>query len=469
MLTDIVRRTIRKYQMLESGAGVLIGVSGGADSVALMLALKELRYEVEAVHVEHGIRGKDSELDMEYVRKLCGDVGIPLVTERIDAPAMAAEMGLSLEETARRMRYRIFDRYAEGRPIAVAHNLGDMAETMIWNLARGSGIAGMGSIPPVRGRIIRPLLETPRSEIESYLTARGIEWRQDETNADESITRNRIRHTVMPALKVLNPKAEQHIAMACMDLRESERFLAQLTDDALAQMFRVSGEEAVLYLENWDAQDEYMKRRILRSVIAALPGIRISGEDAALKDISRVHVEELAALCTNACGKMVYLPRDLRAVRQEDSVRFYREGAEIEWDGPLFNAAWKDKEEEPVIINHDGIYEVGGLRFECTFTVWEGGAVPQKMFTKWLRYDTITGYLCLRSRRSGDRLVIGSAGQTKKLKSELIDRKIPKAIRNRIPLVALDDHILWIVGQRISRDARVQPGDKCVRISLLEN
>lgn len=199
--------TIEKYQMIQPGGRVLAGVSGGADSVCLLMVLLELQkrmeFEIQVVHVEHGIRGKESLQDAEYVRKLCEQYQVPFLCVSCDIPQMARERKLSTEEAGRLARYEIFEKTARewaADHIAVAHNKNDQAETILWNLARGSGLDGAAGIRPVRGKIIRPLLECGREEIEAYLRQKGIVWREDATNQGLDYTRNIIRNQILPEM-----------------------------------------------------------------------------------------------------------------------------------------------------------------------------------------------------------------------------------------------------------------------------
>lgn len=204
-----VQNFIREQKMIMPGDFVIAGVSGGADSVCLFFELlayqKEIPFSMEVVHIEHGIRGQDSLADANYVENLCKEYGVPFHLVSCDIKKMAQESSLTVEEAGRKARYQAFEQAAKksGRSnckIAVAHNLDDQAETILMNLARGSGLRGLGGIRPVRENIIRPLLNTRRSEIEAALRGRQITWRTDETNRQTEYTRNRIRLEILPLL-----------------------------------------------------------------------------------------------------------------------------------------------------------------------------------------------------------------------------------------------------------------------------
>ena len=206
-MLDTVKRTISDYMMLETGENVLVALSGGADSAALLLSLRELGYPVRAFHLNHCLRGAESDRDEAFCRRLCEKLGVELTVERVDIAAAAGDS--AVEETARRIRYARLEHAAHGVKIAVAHNADDNLETMLFHLVRGTGAKGLTGIPPVRGRIIRPLIEVERREIEAFLRERGQDFVTDSTNADTAYTRNRLRQEVVPVLRELNPQAVQ--------------------------------------------------------------------------------------------------------------------------------------------------------------------------------------------------------------------------------------------------------------------
>ena len=348
-----MREATRANRMIERGMKVVVGVSGGADSVCLLAGLVSLREELGislvAVHVEHGIRGEESLADAAYVAELCERWNVKLSVERIDVEAVARERGLTVEEAGRTVRYEVFARIAREQSadrIAVAHNRNDQAETVLWNLARGSGVRGLGGIRPVRGRIIRPLLFTERSEIEAYLRAQGIRWRTDRTNLETAYTRNRIRLELLPWLtERLNVQAVDHIAQAAQRLWEVQDYLeAQTAQAAQRSVFAGSWETGIvpvgraaekpaaerhatktenrgrdsffLYLPEYRRESPLIQKELLKYCL------RLAGGGSGLKDVGSVHLESLQALCEQPCGKACSLPGRMTAVREGEYVRF---------------------------------------------------------------------------------------------------------------------------------------------------
>ena len=230
--------------MLPLGSRVLCAVSGGADSMCLLNWLsynaETLEISVAAAHFEHGIRGDESLRDMAFVEDVCRAMGIQLFIGRGDVPRYAEEKGVGLEEAARELRYEFLKKTAEQNGfdrIATAHNADDNAETVIFNLARGSGAAGICGIPPVRGNIVRPLLETTRTEIERYLEEHGVSHIEDSTNSSQQYSRNKIRLQIMPVLREINPSVSRAILRTGDMLREDNRLLDQLADEFIAGHF----------------------------------------------------------------------------------------------------------------------------------------------------------------------------------------------------------------------------------------
>jgi len=563
-----MKKTVRRFldgAGVRRGDGILAGVSGGADSVCLLYLLASLREEpglrLSVVHVEHGIRGEESEADARFVRELCEGLQVPCRICRADVPRIAAERGLSLEEAGRAVRYSLFEeiRREEGAAwVAVAHNRGDLAETVLWNLARGSGLKGLTGIRPVstlpagsrqihtppgeeavgteevptggeavgteevltgeeavgteevptggaapgaetaaveqengragsgEQRLLRPLLEFSRAQIEAGLTEIGAVWRTDSTNADTAYTRNRIRHSVLPAMAQVNERAAEHIAAAAGQAAAAEDYLERVTQQALAACLvpgpdaKTDGQMAGPAAETDDqvpgpaaqadgclildtaplrALDPYIRSRVLRE------GVRRVMPGESLRDIGAVHIRMLEDLTAGSEGRSADLPGGLHARRSGGCLQ-------------LLRCAWPETDAEAaqicVPITGSGIVEAGGRRFVCE--VLEGEGVPchfpEKRYTKWLAYDTILECdgggepLCIRTRRPGDYLLTGG-GHRQKLKEYLINEKVPREKRGALLLVARGSHVLWVVGGRLSEGAKVRPGDTaCLRISL---
>ena len=483
-----IRNMMKRCRMVSPGQRILAAVSGGADSVCLLAVLHalapELSFSLEAVHVEHGIRGEESLQDCAYVERLCGKLGVRLTVRHIHVPELARQSGRTEEEEARIQRYRIFEETAEqcgAQRVAVAHHLGDQAETVLWNLIRGSGLRGLRGILPVRplrdGQaasplVVRPLLETSREEIEQYLETRGLSYRTDRTNLDKTVTRNKIRHDILPDLIKLNAQAPRHIAQAAEEAAEAEAYLERVTARAAEGCIHCQADgQPVLLLARWQKEEPFIRRRLLRECIR-----RASG-NGSLKDIGAVHVEALMGLACGGGEKSVRLPGELTAVRSYGQIRFLSgaealSGAVLPAAGALY-AQDARPGERWVEVPFPGrqMVHYGGYCFslECGCAGESGICIPKKRFTKWIAYATIaqkeSQKLCFRTRRPGDVLVVRQDGSRKKLSDYLIDEKIPLSLRDRVVLLAIGSEVLWVAGMRISEKARVTPGSAYVKVS----
>lgn len=436
--------TIEKYQMIQPGGRILAGVSGGADSVCLLMVLLELqkrmKFEIQVVHVEHGIRGQESLQDAEYVRKLCEQYQVPFLCVSCDIPQMARERKLSTEEAGRLARYEIFEETARewaADHIAVAHNKNDQAETILWNLARGSGLDGAAGIRPVRGKIIRPLLECGREEIEAYLRQKGIVWREDATNQGLDYTRNIIRNQILPEMaEKLNEKTADHLAVFGTEMRRTEEFLQRLLKTACEKMTEIQPGKVRIEIASFLREDVFLRERVIRTCLKEA--------GCSLKDMRREHVERVVKLAEMQSGRRVELPGGWEARRSFEYLTV--EKASVQ----------EIKSLEEICLKIPGKTETPYGTFETRIFLNENQTIPEKKYTKWLSYDKINADIWLRSRKSGDYLTVNRQGGRKKLKSYFTEEKIPVEERRRTVVAACGSEVLWVVGHRISEAYKVE-------------
>ena len=453
-LYEEVKAFILREKMIAPGETVVAGVSGGPDSVCLLHLLALLRGEMEfglrAAHLEHGLRGEASLADAAFVEDLCRTLNVPCRVRRRDVGALARAAGRSCEEQGRFERYALFEEElaaAGGGKIAVAHNRDDQAETLLLNLARGSGLKGLCGMRPVRGRIIRPLLETGRDRIEAWLSARGIPWRVDETNAGMDFARNRVRQVILPQLKELvNEKAPQHLAAAAGYLQEADDYLEEAADHFLKENAvmqespKRAGVPAGLLAGEAPAAALYILRGLVH--LAA-------GENGA-QGLTGVHYALMKEACALPSGKGFDLPGGLRAAREGELLWLSR------GDGP---AQQEEAAPEPVRISltGDGTYRFGGNLYEVR--VGEPGRfgdfTAQKKYTKVISCDTIQNTVCLRLAGESDRIVIDREGHSVPLREHLKKAKVPLRERDTAVVLADGSRVLWVVGGRIGEDAKV--------------
>ena len=446
-------KVIEKYQMVTPGMHVIAGISGGADSVCLLYVLAQYQkivpFEVTAVHVEHGIRGAESLEDAAFTENLCRSFGIECRIVSIKAEETAREQGVSVEEAGRMERYRIFEEMREEKQadrIAVAHNQNDQAETMLWNLVRGSGLKGLGGIRPVRDHIIRPLLFTSREEIEEILKEADLSWCTDRTNLETDYTRNKIRLSLLPQMQQeLNHQAVRHMAEAALRLQDLQLYLERMRDQAAERCLRQDEGAQILLLEACRTEDSLIVKELLRLMLERCGGLR---------DVGAVHIEMLEQLMQKECGRKNNLPGGITAVREDGILRVYRKKESGNPDG------------SDIRIPVPGRISCGG--WLITTELVESSPellkeiVEEKKYTKWISYDTIINGVEFRTRKTGDYLVINAQGGRKKLKDYLIDQKVPARRREQIRMFADGSHILWVPEGRISMAAKVSPETKKV-------
>lgn len=453
---------IKSNKLIEKGDRIVIGLSGGADSICLLHMLyclyKETDIELVAVHVHHGIRGEEADKDEAFVREFCKGLGVELMVYHYDVKLIAKEEGLSEEEAGRKIRYQSFlEASIENKcnKVAIAHNKNDNAETFLFNLFRGSGIKGLTGINPMVTMktdtgditIIRPLLFVSREDIEGYLENEGLQYQSDLTNFSDLYTRNKIRNRVLAYVKDnINPGVVEHITRAADMLGEAYDFLDKYTSDRFLHIVDESDCSFEYDVDELEKEDIVIQKGIIRKILEKLAG--------RLKDLEEKHVLDILSLGKKQVGRQIHLPYAMIALKKYDRVKIY-----IDSD---YNTEYKNNNNkvEPVEIEIPGrTFLVGcDLYIDAKIFYYEKNETfPQNSCVKWFDCDRIENTLVLRTRKTGDYLQINSQGGRKKLKDYFIDLKIPKEDRDNILLVADGNHILWIMGygNRISENYKI--------------
>ncbi len=446
MLLNEVREYVQKNNMLNDGDRIVVGVSGGADSVCLLKLLCEMKayYNIEliAVHINHGIRGKEAERDKNFTIGICEEWGVECRVYDYDIPKLASMRGTTEEETGRDVRYETFRSLLKEEnynKIAVAHNMGDNCETILFNLCRGSELKGLGGIEAVRNEIIRPLLNTSRDDIEAYLRENGIKYIVDSTNLSNDYGRNKMRNVIIPYLEEnINSKAIEHIVDAGMSALEAYEYLEYQTDNAIKK-YNVDEEYGLISAKIME-EPKLIVKRIIRRVLVCQAG--------RLKDITAVHIKSVMSLFDMEVSKSVNLPYNLKAVRTYEGVRISKNDKKIVSE----NIDFIPEENVEYGIN-------GKMNLKMTvYSVKTGkkvNEIQEKMYTKCFDYDKIKDTLRIRNRLMGDYFIADKNGSRKKLKDYFINEKVPKEDRDEIVLVADGSHILWVIGYRISEYYKV--------------
>lgn len=305
-----IENYIRENGLLEKGDKILLGLSGGGDSMALLSVFSELKEEWElelhGVHVHHGIRGEEADRDEELVRRACEDLQIPYTCYRYDVQKMAREEKMGVEEAGRKARNETFEdvlKKWQGDKIALAHHKNDLAETMLHHLARGTGLRGIGGIRPMSGKIIRPLLCLEKKEIEHYLKEKEIPYGLDSTNLSDSYTRNRIRHQVLNTMvREVNQEAVAHLAEAAEIAWEADEYLRAMSNMHL-EIYSKKTDRGIVLEEEIFKEPHIIRMYVYQRVLELLLGNK--------RDISRVHMKQIETLIKKNVGKKVSLPYEL--------------------------------------------------------------------------------------------------------------------------------------------------------------
>ena len=450
----------KKHKLLDQGDRIVVGVSGGADSVCLLFVLlslqKEYDLKIHVVHVHHGIRPEAGE-DAAYVEKLCLEKGLPFTLVRRDIPTEAKAHGCSEEEAGRKARYEVFEEFLKkegAQKIAVAHNANDRAETMLFHLFRGTGLTGLSSIRPMREQVIRPILCLERAEIEAYLENLCLDYCHDKTNDSDDYTRNKIRHHILPYAEAeIVDGAVGNMVRTADILAETENYIEEQVQKAKAQC--VEATEGLpgyrLRKESFDMLPVFMKKRLLLELLKELsPGH---------KDIAAVHVEDVCRLFREEGNRELHLPYGIRARKQYEEYMLTLDTQTPVSKGfetvsiPLENIG-----QEELVIPLGWGRRIYLKRINVPEKSINQKDIPQNQYTKWFDYDKIVERLELRTRRVGDYFTLksGESLQHKKVKDYMITEKIPKARREEIPLLAEGEHVLWMVGYRISEHYKVE-------------
>ena len=433
-MLDKIRQFAEKYNMLPSGASVVCALSGGADSVFLLACLTELgrklHFSVEALHVNHCLRGEESDRDELFCRELCSQLNVKFTAVSCNVAEYARMNSLSTEEAARRMRYDAFAAHSDGKLIATAHNANDNLETVLLNLARGTALKGIAGIPPVRGNIIRPILTVSRSEIEDWLSKNHFSYVTDSTNLSDDYSRNKIRHSIIPVLEELNGSVVGTSVSSIDALRAENDFIEAETDTAYKSC-RIGNA-----LSGLDGYHQVIRRRCIARLLSEnhLPYSydRLAAADELLINHGKINISG-----------------DWYLVSSGDVLS-------------LENLQPKEKYHESLVcelkFGINSIFQHRIVTVECISAENLGSAVPvNKSFTNYyLDYDKIIGRTFLRNRKFGDRIRLSGRGFTSSVK-KLINEKIPPDKREFLHFI--DDSEGTIFAEGLGIAERVTPDD----------
>jgi tRNA(Ile)-lysidine synthase len=459
-LAERVLDFIQKHRLLADGEKLVVAVSGGADSVCLIHILanlqEELKIKLHIAHLNHQLRGADSDADAEYVTELAQKLGIPATTEKRDVKGYQKEQRLSLEEAAREVRYRFLAQVAKSigsKRAAAGHTKDDHIETILMHLIRGSGTRGMRGLQPSTlwqsGSesliIVRPLLEISHQETEGYCRRYKITPRLDASNLSLSPLRNRVRQQLMPLLESYNPAIAEALLRTGRIADDDISFLDEEVSRLWDKVIRQEGQTLVLDKAAFEPLPTALKRYLLRAAVERLLG--------SAKDVEMRHIEEMMSLTNKPAGKRLNLPGGLNFSVEYDRYLLTPDLAALSPLPPL-------KGEFQIRV--PGETQLPSWRVEAAIVKREEMGDEEDNLTAYLDLAKIGDKLMVRARKRGDRFQPLGLSQPKKLGEFMIDAKIPQAWRGRIPLVCSGEQILWVVGWRLGEKPKVSPYTKRV-------
>ena len=454
MILDQVRKTIARYHMLSEGDCVIVGVSGGVDSVALLSILCGLRddYGLSLVvaHLNHRLRGAESERDEGFVRKIARQFDLSCEVESIAVSGMKRR-GNTLQEAAREARFLFFRRLLRKHradKVALGQTADDQAETMVMRFLRGAGLSGLRGIPPASGEVIHPLIETGRAQLEDYLAGVGLDHVEDSSNRKDVYLRNRVRRHVVPFLEGYNPNLKENLVRMARVLWNEDQYLTRETDRAWCQMTRRHGGAVCVELSPFRSLHPALQFRLLKQAVHG-----VSGADG--KRVAAAHIVGLVNLAaTGRPHGMINLPGGVIARRVYDCLEIRRGRA----------PGVRGFDVSVTLPGTALIAEIGKKLVGEWTEAWDLRESSSQI--AFLDADRVEAVIRVRNRRSGDRFQpLGMTG-SKKIKDCFIDWKIPADQRHQIPLVLSADTIVWVVGYRIGHDVRVTGETK--RVMRLE-
>lgn len=432
---------VREETLFDSGAKILLAISGGADSTALLYMFSKLRSKMRlsllAVHVNHQLRGNDSTTDENFCKELCLHHNIPLIVRKIELK------GKDLENEARNKRFQIFDQILgmyRFDKIATGHHKNDQAETILMNMMRGAGINGMAGIKPSNGKIIHPFLCFSHQELINYLQAENVKWCEDSSNQNTIYKRNLIRNEFIPMIEAnFNPAFVEKIAKQATLFRKTDRLLSEIGENKYKKSLIEQHDSAYIFsipilMKLTDIERYYIFKQVFR-ILAKTD-----------KDFFLHSYEEIMALCRSNGSKSCRLQHGIHVQKQYDELSFV-----------LGENRAPEVIAEPASVDIERSFMV---HMDYRFAFKHLKLMPKDPFVFASHYsividlDKVTMPMCIRPRKAGDRFVVIGMGKEKKLKEFFIDEKVPKYERDKIPIIADEEKIIWVVGHRMNDRVR---------------
>lgn len=450
-MEDKALATICKYKLIEKNDNIVLGLSGGPDSMALLYVLlsakKQMDFNLWIAHINHGVRGAEALKDELFVKELSDSLDLPFFSTRVDMLALAKKEGISAEEAGRKLRYGFFREILKSKgagKIAVAHNKKDQAETLLMRIMRGTGIDGLKGMDFQTDDIIRPILDIDRWEIEKYIEDRNIDTVLDKTNLETIYTRNKVRLELMPYIEEnFNPNIVDTLFRLSENASLDSKFLEAYSLKRYTSLLKSKDESSIVVkYDKFKIEDEAIKRRIIRRAILDLR--------ASLQGIEEIHISSVVNLFDKReTGKRIDLPGDMLArVSYSDLIVEKVQDRDSGVDARLAS--------EYLLKLGKNVLEDWNL--EIYLELLEKKDIDFKKTSRNIRYfdyNKIVGDMLIRKRTSGDRFNPFGMKGSKKLKDYFIDEKIPRQVRDKTPLFVDEKNIIWVIGYRTSEIYRI--------------
>lgn len=441
-----VLSVIKKYNLIKKSENIVVGVSGGPDSMALLYMLIELKKEIDfniyIAHVNHGVRGKDALEDQSFVKRQAERLNLPYYTKDVDMIGYGREKGITAEEAGRELRYGFFREIIKslgGGKIAVAHNKNDQAETLIMRFIRGTGIDGLKGMEYISGDIIRPILGISRGDIEKYIKDNNIETVSDMTNFQPIYNRNKIRLEVIPYIeKNFNPNIIETMWRTSEISALDSDFLTKHTKDIYKSIVKSESDgRIVLDAKEFSKFHLSIKQRLIRNSILEI--------NNSLQGITEAQISNSIDLIDKGqTGKEVHLSNNIVVKTNYDQI--------------IIQARTKQEDDFIYKISYPGVMDLEDIGYSLDIDlISKEDYLKEKRdrFTRYFDLDKVRGDLIVRNRKPGDRFIPFGMKGSKKIKDYFIDEKIPKDLRDKIPLILDNESILWVIGYRTDEKYRI--------------
>lgn len=451
MIFEKVLSTVKKYELIKKGDKIVVGLSGGPDSVCLLHILNRMKDEwdlkIYAAHLNHQIRGIEAQKDALYISNLCEEMGVTFFIKSINVPEYCEKNSVSIEEGARKLRYEMFYEIKNNviaNKIAIGHNLNDQAETILMRMMRGTGLQGLKGIEYIRdGVIIRPILDIDRNDIEEYCKQHNLNPRIDQTNLESIYTRNKIRLELIPYMKDnFNSNIIESIVRMGNSLRSDNDYIEKESLFKFEEVSNITGDNVEIELNKYKELHSAIKVRVLRNAIKYILGDT--------NFIDQKHIDDIIELESESkIDKVINLPRGIFAYRKKNSIILTTKEIVIEEIEFCYN------------IPSNGFIKVKEIDLIIetqlmSISKYNSSKVDKSC--KWFDYNKIKGGIVVRNRKQGDKIKL--SGGSKKLKDLFIDLKIPKEDRSKIPVIADEQGVLSVGNIRSSENYKIDSTTK---------